>query len=118
MRNLLRSRFIQLLGGTCQIFVGMWFFGLGNGFTNTGTASAYAGGVFFIGSGLATLWFTAQGASPKVTELPPPSPEVMALVACDEKITAINLYRKETGASLRDAKQIIGNNTASTPPYA
>jgi ribosomal protein L7/L12 len=39
--------------------------------------------------------------------LPEPSAEVLALVQSNEKIAAIKAYRQQTGAGLKDAKDVV-----------
>lgn len=50
-----------------------------------------------------------RGGGPKVERQPPASPsdEVVALAQKGQKIAAIKLYRKESGARLAEAKQAI-----------
>ena len=41
------------------------------------------------------------------------SPQVLALLAADRRIEAIKLYRQETGAGLKDAKEAVEQGLAA-----
>lgn len=58
---------------------------------------------------LAVLFFATGKKTPSrpISELPKPSIGVQLLVRESKVIDAIKLYRKETGSSLHEAKQVI-----------
>jgi len=115
MKKLLSSVLFQLFGGACSIYMGMSFLGLIEDFNNTGALTSRIMGALFLCGGLASLWNALQTPAPRIETLPLPSQEILALVASGEMIAAIKTYRKQTGASLKDAKQIIESNSASVP---
>ena len=116
MKKIPGSVLFQLIGGACQIYVGMSFLGLIEGFINIGALTLRIIGALLLCSGLASLWVALRNSpAPRIETLPLPSQELLALAASGEMIAAIKAYRKQTGASLKDAKQIIENNFASVP---
>ena len=55
---------------------------------------------------------SSKSTAPRpVAELPEPGPDVHALINEKRKVDAIKLYRKQTSASLMEAKQVIEHYT-------
>lgn len=115
MKKFPSSDLFQLIGGACQIYLGMSFLGLVEGFINTGSLTSRIIGALLLCGGLASLWIALRTPAPRIETLPLPSQEILALAASGEMIAAIKNYRKQTGASLKDAKQIIESNFTSVP---
>lgn len=115
MKKLSNSVLLQLLGGACQIYVGLNFLGLIEDSINTGTLTSRIVGALFLCSGMASLWIALHTPTPRIETLPLPSQEILALAASGEMTAAIKAYRKQSGASLKDAKQIIEKNFVSMP---
>lgn len=58
---------------------------------------------------LLVLFFATGKKTPSrpLEQLPPASAGVQALASLGKRIDAIKLYRRETGATLREAKQVV-----------
>ena len=57
---------------------------------------------------IAILTLTVLKPKPReVSSLPSPSQDVIALIGLGEKVAAIRAYRKQTGASLLEARRVV-----------
>ncbi|MDS4074832.1 MAG: hypothetical protein RKO68_02540 [Candidatus Accumulibacter sp.] len=113
MKNLFGNKFFQFIGIACQIYVGLGWLGVVGGFSDTGTIFSVVGGLLFLVTGLASLWDVLRNHAPHQENRgrPEPSSEVLALARAGNMIAAIKVYREQTGAGLREAREAIENIT-------
>jgi hypothetical protein len=56
MKRVFNSKAFQLLGGVCQIYVGLGWLGVVGGFTHTSSLVSMIGGAIWLLSGIACLY--------------------------------------------------------------
>lgn len=57
-----------------------------------------------------------QGPARSTAELPEPSAEVRQFAASGQRVVAVKLYRQQTGATLRESKDVVDAiSTANRP---
>ncbi len=116
MSRLLQNKILQFLGGVSQIYVGLGWLGLVRGFANTGSIFSIVGGFLFMLSGFASVLSLLKKSDLSNSDKklwPEPSLEIIALIRNGKKVAAIKAYRKQTGAGLREAVDVIEKNTVA-----
>lgn len=74
---------------------------------------AFAGILFCI---VVLLVGKKHSAARAVGEMPEPSPDVHELIAAGKTVAAVKAYRKETGASLIEANNVVKHYAQITRP--
>ena len=110
------NRAFQFIGGAFQAYVGLGWLGVIDGFANTKSIVSIIFGFLFLLSGITSVILVfkkdgQQGFDGKTW--PKPSSEVLAWASAGNKNAAIKAYRKQTGAGLKDAKNMVEKYSVS-----
>lgn len=107
--RLLNSPYLRIIISIIQIYLSLQFFGVLPGLANTGTVLSYLiGGVLLLGGTFGIYQALKRRSAVETVHLTEQdSDEVIRLVREGKQIQAMAFVRKQTGASLSEAKELV-----------
>jgi hypothetical protein len=107
--RILNSPYLRIIISIVQIYLGLQFLGVLPGLTNTGTVLSYViGGVLLLGGVFGIFQaIKNRNAIETVHLTEKDSDEVRRLVREGKEIQAMTFVRKQTGASIVEAKELV-----------